>query len=198
MPQVPEIKMKKRIKINGIIMGLAFILVVAFRKVFFRQAGLAWEEDLLRIIGLISLFLGQVIRVSARGYKAEYSKNSHALIEGGPYQVVRNPMYLGILLIGLGVVLILFNWWAVLFFLLIFAARYYPLILSEEKKLRHMFPGTYEAYCRRVPRMLPRLTTLIKVSVREYLPLKAAWFKKEINSIIPLLIVILLFFLWKR
>jgi len=195
---VPEIKMKKRIKINGIIMALAFISVVILRKVFFRQAGLAWEENLLRITGLLSILLGQVIRVSARGYKAEHSQNSHALIEGGPYQVVRNPMYLGILLIGFGVVLMFFNWWVVLLFLLIFAARYLPLILREEQKLRSMFPGTYEAYCQRVSRIFPRLNTLIKVSVREYLPLKAAWFKKEINSIIVLLIVILLFFLWKR
>jgi protein-S-isoprenylcysteine O-methyltransferase Ste14 len=190
--------MKKRIKINGIIMVLAFILVVIFRKIFFRQAGSGWEENLLRIIGLLSLLLGQVIRVSARGYKAEHSKNSHALIEGGPYQVVRNPMYLGILLIGLGVVLMLFNWWVVLLFLLIFTARYFPLILSEEQKLRNMFPGTYEAYCRRVPRMMPRITGLIKINVRKYLPIKLIWFKKEINSIISLLIVILLFFLWRR
>lgn len=198
MPQVPKVKMKKRIKINGIIMGLVFILVVVFRKAFFRQSGLGWEDSILRITGFVLLFLGQVIRVSARGYKAEYSKNSHALIEGGPYQVVRNPMYLGILLIGLGVVLVLFNWWVVLVFLIIFSCRYFPLILSEEKKLRNMFPGAYESYCRKVPRMLPRIASLIKVGVRGYLPLKAAWFKKEINSIVALLIVILLFFLWKR
>lgn len=179
-------------------MGTAFILLVIFRKVFFRQAGLGWEDNCLRIAGLVSILLGQVIRVSARGYKAEHSKNSHALIEGGPYQVVRNPMYLGILLIGLGAVLILFNWWVVLVFILIFSFRYLPLILSEEKKLRNMFPETYEAYCRRVPRMFPRLAGLIKISSREYLPLKAVWFKKEINSIIALLIVILLFSLWKR
>ena len=190
--------MKKRIKINGIIMGLALILIVVFRETFFRQNNPGWPENAVRIMGLLSLFLGQLIRVSARGYKAEYSKNSHALIEGGPYQVVRNPMYLGILLIGFGVVLLLFNWWVVLLFLLIFASRYFPLILSEEKKLRNMFPGTYDSYCRRVPRMLPRLSSFIKTNVKEYLPVKTAWFKKELNSIIPLLILILLFFLWRR
>ncbi|MDD2927487.1 MAG: isoprenylcysteine carboxylmethyltransferase family protein [Candidatus Omnitrophica bacterium] len=190
--------MKKRIKINGIIMVLAFILVLFFREIFFRQNNPGWPENFLRIIGLAVILLGQLIRVSARGYKAEHSKNSQALIEGGPYQVVRNPMYLGILLIGLGVVLILFNWWVVLFFLLIFSSRYLPLILNEEKKLRGMFPGLYEAYCRRVPRLLPRFSALIKVSPREYLPVKPAWFKKEINSIIPLLVLILLFFLWRR
>ena len=190
--------MKKRVKINGIIMALAFILAVVFRKLCCREATPGWQENSLRIIGLVSMFLGQVIRVSARGYKSEFSKNSHALIEGGPYQIARNPMYLGILLIGLGVVLMLFNWWVVLFFFLIFAARYLPLILSEEEKLQKMFPGTYDVYCRRVPRMMPRLSSLVKIRVREYLPIKPAWFKKEINSIIALLMVIILFFLWKR
>jgi len=179
-------------------MALAIILVVLFREAFFRQSNPGWLENSLRVIGLLAIFLGQLIRVSARGYKAEHSNNSHALIEGGPYKIVRNPMYLGILLIGLGVVLMLFNWWVVLLFLLIFASRYFPLILSEEKKLQNMFPGTYEAYCRRVPRMIPRLASLIKESGREYLPVKPVWFKKEINSIIPLLILIVAFFLWRR
>ncbi len=179
-------------------MGVVLVLVVLFRGAFFRQGNSGWLENYLRAIGLLSLFLGQLIRVSARGFKAEHSKNSHVLIEGGPYQVARNPMYLGILLIGFGVVLMLFNWWVVFLFLLIFASRYFPLILSEEKKLRDVFGETYGAYCRRVPRIMPRFSGLIKTSVKEYLPIKPAWFKKEINSIIPLLILILLFFLWRR
>ncbi|MDP2043959.1 MAG: methyltransferase, partial [Candidatus Omnitrophota bacterium] len=109
--------MKKRIKINGIVMGVAGVLVVLFRGAFFRQENSGWLENYFRVIGLLFLFLGQLIRVSARGYKAEHSKNSHALIEGGPYKIVRNPMYLGILLIGFGVVLMLFNFWVVFIFL---------------------------------------------------------------------------------
>ena len=38
-----------------------------------------------------------------------------------------------------GVVLMLFNWWVALLFLVIFSSRYFPLVLSEEKKLRKMF-----------------------------------------------------------
>lgn len=179
-------------------MGFALVLVVIFREIFFRQNNPGLLENSLRIVGLFSLLLGQLIRVSARGYKMEHSRNSHALIEGGPYQIVRNPMYLGILFIGLGVVLMLFKWWVVIFFLAVFASRYFPLILSEEEKLRNMFGETYRAYCKRVPRMFPKLRSLIKISVKEYFPLKAAWFKKELNSIIPLLILIVIFFIWRR
>lgn len=190
--------MKKRLKINGIIIACAAIVVAFLPGIFFRNNPAGGIEEYIEILGFSFILLGQLIRVSARGYKAEHSENSHALIEGGPYNIVRNPMYLGILLIGFGVVLMLFNFWVVFIFLLIFAARYFPLILSEEKKLRNMFGETYDAYCRRVPRIMPRLPTLIKSSVKEYLPLKPAWFKKEVNSIIPFLILILLFFLWRR
>jgi protein-S-isoprenylcysteine O-methyltransferase Ste14 len=184
--------------INGIIMGVAFVLLVFFRGALRRQDNSGWLENSLKVIGLVSLFLGQLVRVSARGFKAEHSKNSHALLEGGPYKIVSNPMYLGILLIGFGVVLMLFNFWVVFLFLLIFAWRYLPLILSEEKKLRDVFSKTYDLYCHRVPRIMPRLSSLIKTNVKEYLQLKLAWFKKEINSIIPLLILVWLFFLWRR
>ena len=190
--------MKKRIQTNGIIIALAFICVLFFPKVFFRGSSCGLSENILEGIGLISVLLGQLIRVSARGYKAEYSKNSHALIEGGPYQIVRNPMYLGILLIGLGVVFILFNWWVAIVFMVIYLWRYLPLIFTEEKKLKGMFGATYETYCSRVPRILPRPSNLIKIRPSEYLPLKRAWFKKEVHSIIAVLIVILLLLFGKR
>jgi len=190
--------MKKRIKINGIIIALALIAVVFFPQVFFRKACTGSSGAILGGIGLISVLLGQLTRVSARGYKAEYSKNSHALIEGGPYSIVRNPMYLGILLIGAGVTILLFNWWVGLIFLAVFLTRYIPLIVSEEKKLRAMFGATYDAYCRRVPRIIPRVADIFKAKPGGYFPLKKAWFKKEINSIVALLIVILLFLFWKR
>ena len=192
--------MKKRLKINGIIMSLAFIIILIFPAIFLRKPNLVvtfWDES-AEIFGVSFILLGQLFRASARGFKAENSKEGNALVQGGPYSLVRNPMYLGILLIGLGVVVTLFNWWAIFIFLIVFAARYFPLILSEEEKLLKMFPGTYEAYCVRVPRMIPRSSSLVKESVREYLPVKAAWFRKEINSIIPLLILILLVFIWRR
>ncbi|MHB8154758.1 MAG: methyltransferase family protein [Candidatus Omnitrophota bacterium] len=190
--------MKKRLKVNGIIMGFAGLAIIFYPRFFLRTYSGSIQEEILEALGFALILLGQIIRVSARGYKAEHSKNSHALIEGGLYQIVRNPMYLGIILIGLGVVLMFFNWWVVFLFLLIFASRYFPLIFSEEKKLQNAFGEIYDAYCRRVPRIMPRLASLISTSVKVYLPIKPAWFKKERNSIIPLLILILLFFLWRR
>lgn len=191
-------KMKKRLKINGIIMGCAGFLIVFFPGVFIRKySGSPWE-GWIELLGFSLIFLGQIIRVSARGYKAEHSDQSQALIQGGPYQIVRNPMYLGIFLIGLGVVLAVFQWWAVAIFVTVFIIRYLLLIYKEEKKLLTIFPATYKEYCRKVPRIFPSLSSMIKLDIGNYLPIKIIWFKKEIGSIVALLLLTLLVASWEE
>ncbi|MDD5282243.1 MAG: isoprenylcysteine carboxylmethyltransferase family protein [Candidatus Omnitrophica bacterium] len=189
--------MKKRLKINGIIMACAAILVVFFPSIFFRNNISGGIEEYVEILGFSCILLGQIIRVSARGYKAEHSCESQALIQDGPYQIVRNPMYLGIFLIGLGVVLAVFKWWAVVIFIAVFIIRYIKLIYKEEKKLLAVFPESYKDYCRKVPRILPSLFTIIKLDISEYLPIKISWFKKEIGSILALLLLTLLVESWE-
>ncbi|MCX5669261.1 MAG: hypothetical protein NTX89_03995, partial [Candidatus Omnitrophica bacterium] len=120
--------MKKRLKVNGIIMGFSALVIVFFPKFFLRIYSGSIQEKILEVLGFTFILLGQIIRVSARGYKAEHSLDSRALIQGGPYQVVRNPMYLGIFLIGLGVVLAVFRWWAAVVFAVVFIMRYILLI----------------------------------------------------------------------
>ena len=191
-------KMKKRLKINGIIMFLAAVVVVAFPTVFFRIESFNKWDRFAEIFGVAFILLGQLIRVSARGYKAENSKEGLALITGGPYSLVRNPMYLGILLIGLGVVLMLFEWWIVIVFLVIFIIRYLSLIFKEEKKLMILFPKDYLIYCKKVThRIRPSMRDLLERDVSEYLPLKIVWFKKEIGSILAVLLITLLVESWE-
>jgi len=189
--------MKTRLKINGIIIVLAVLLTVAFPAVFMRHDSVGLGEEILEILGITSILLGQVIRVSSRGYKSEHSSQGAVLIQGGPYALVRNPMYLGIFLIGLGIVLVLFNWWVICLFLLAFVSRYLLLIPKEEKKLSAIFPVDYPAYKRNVPRILPSLPAVLRKDVSEYLPIKPPWLKKEIGSISAVLLFTLLMESWE-
>jgi len=178
-------------------MGCAAIMVVFFPRFFFRNNVNGGMEEYIELLGFALILLGQIIRVSARGYKAEHSRESQALIQGGPYRIVRNPMYLGIFLIGLGVVLAVFKWWAAIIFIIVFVIRYIMLIYKEEKKLLTLFPESYKDYCKKVPRIIPSLFTLIKLDISEYLPIKLSWFKKEIGSIFTLLLLTLLVEFWE-
>ena len=68
---------------------------------------------------------------------------------------------------------------------------------SEEKKLLAVFPDTYSQYCKKVPRILPRLSILINLEICEYLPIKMSWFYREIGSISTLLLLTLLAESWE-
>ena len=181
--------MKRRLKINGFIVFLAVLAAIIFPRIFFRHDSIMLADEMAEILGVAFVLLGQVLRASARGYKSEHSQEGGKLIYAGPYSLIRNPMYLGILLIGTGVVLVLFNWVAAAIFLLIFTARYIPLIFKEEKKLESLFPRDYQEYRRTVPRVLPSPAALLKRDIAEYLPLKLIWLKKELGSILAVLLI---------
>ena len=188
--------MKKRLKINGVIIFIAFAAILAFPTFFLRYNRFGSRDIIAQIVGIALILLGQFFRVSARGFKAENSEKGRALIVGGPYALVRNPMYLGILLIGLGVVFVIFKWWVILIFLSVFTVRYILLIFSEEEKLLSVFSKEFSDYCNIVPRIFPSPRALLKRDVVEYLPLKQDWLKKEIGSILATLLMTLLIDLW--
>jgi protein-S-isoprenylcysteine O-methyltransferase Ste14 len=79
------------------------------------------------------------------------------LVITGPYRYVRNPIYVGVLLIFLGHFL-WFGYWT----LLIYAASaltgvHFFVISYEEPTLKRKFGATYEEYLRQVPRWIPKV-----------------------------------------
>lgn len=95
--------------------------------------------------------------LALRGYASGYVKKNQELAQTGPYAYTRNPLYLGSMLIAAGFALALMSWVFALVLAVGFALIYIPVIASEERFLRSAFPG-FDEYCRRVPRLLPRLT----------------------------------------
>lgn len=92
-----------------------------------------------------------------RGYAAGYVKKNQELTTTGPYAFVRNPLYLGSILIAAGFAVALLSWPVAVALAVLFIAIYVPVIASEERFLRSTFPG-FDAYCREVPRLIPRVT----------------------------------------
>ena len=92
-----------------------------------------------------------------RGYAAGYVKKNRELTVTGPYAYTRNPLYLGSILIATGFAVALLSWPVALVLAGGFGLIYVPVIASEERFLRATFAG-FDDYCRRVPRLIPRLT----------------------------------------
>jgi protein-S-isoprenylcysteine O-methyltransferase Ste14 len=109
-----------------------------------RPAAVAWSLVLV----LPGLWL--------RGYASGYVKKNSELTMTGPYAHTRNPLYLGSMLMAAGFAVALSSRAMALVLAAGFALIYIPVIASEERFLRATFPD-FDAYCRAVPRLIPRL-----------------------------------------
>lgn len=97
--------------------------------------------------------LGEAVRLWASGH----IDKTRALATGGPYAHSRNPLYVGSLLLALGVALAGGSPWVLAAVTLYFLA-FYPAVMREEADfLRARFPE-YAEWARAVPLFLPRLT----------------------------------------
>ena len=95
--------------------------------------------------------LGLVIRALASGQV----KKDRELTVSGPYAYVRNPLYLGSIVLAIGFAIAARDLWIVLVLVAYFVAVYLPVIGGEQKYLGSQFPG-YAEYTRRVPSLVPR------------------------------------------
>ena len=81
-------------------------------------------------------------------------KPATSLQTNGIYSVSRNPMYLGLLFVYLGVALIFGNWWIIILLPLLFVLINYFIILPEEKYLLKAFGASYSDYKKKVRRWI--------------------------------------------
>ncbi|HSJ86122.1 MAG TPA: isoprenylcysteine carboxylmethyltransferase family protein [Anaerolineales bacterium] len=79
------------------------------------------------------------------------------LVAVGFYRFVRNPMYVGILLILIGHFLWYGFWLLLVYAAFTFLMTHLFVTLYEEPTLRSKFGSTYEEYLKEVPRWIPRL-----------------------------------------
>lgn len=116
-------------------------------------------------LGLLVALAGVLVRQWAAGVV----KKNDELASTGPYALVRHPLYFGSFLAAAGLILASSSFspglrfpyldrtlffWACLWVLA--DSIYLPKIEKEERLLREKFPGQYEEFERKVPRVLPR------------------------------------------
>ena len=119
----------------------------------------AWQQS-LRWIGIALIAVGAAHAASAIALFVQSRTTivphhrSSALVTSGAYRWTRNPMYVGLTLVYLGVTVLLTSVWALLFLALplyVMNARVMPM---EERQLDAVFGETYARYRARVRRWL--------------------------------------------
>jgi protein-S-isoprenylcysteine O-methyltransferase Ste14 len=124
-----------------------------------------FERPLLAaVLGFVISALGETVRVSTIGLqyivrggrdRRVYAKD---LVTGGIYAHTRNPMYVGNVLILAGLVVASNSWLCVAVLIPAYLFVCVAIVAAEERYLRERFGADFDAYCRDVPRWLPRLS----------------------------------------
>jgi protein-S-isoprenylcysteine O-methyltransferase Ste14 len=146
----------KRI-LNGfvIILALAFILYLAEPKLY------------SLIIGGIIVFLGQAVRVWAGGHLIR----NQEITTSGPYAHLRDPFYLGrlLLIIGFCVMAWGYAWIVLVIGLLVFFANYIPRKYRKEMaRLENIFGQEYKDYAAYTRSLIPRIKPYPKAKNRPW------------------------------
>lgn len=114
---------------------------------------------------LICIFItlsGFIVRIITIGHaprgtsgRNRYNQVAHKLNTTGMYSIVRNPLYLGNFLMGLGVTIYVRSIYTVFIFMLIFFLYYERIIYVEEAFLAEKFKDKFIAWVNETPIFIP-------------------------------------------
>ena len=142
--------------------GAALVVVVVACGIALerRSGGPAVVPGLVTAIGAAVAVAGALLHLGARrAMGAAWSSRTGgatALVERGPYARVRHPIYVGLGLLGIGTMLVHPSHAIVTGGVALLAGLALK-IAREERALAAAFGPRWDDYCRRVPRVLPRV-----------------------------------------
>jgi protein-S-isoprenylcysteine O-methyltransferase Ste14 len=151
------------------------------------------------IVGLLMIFCGEFMRLWGVSYAGAATRTREAgapeLVSNGPFAYVRNPLYVGNILIYVGAVVLSGVWFPYLVILvfLTFYFQYTFIISHEEEKLEELFKESYTEYKKYVPRFIPKLVAYKNKS--NISPQIKKAFKSEKSTFIAMCTFLMLFIL---
>jgi protein-S-isoprenylcysteine O-methyltransferase Ste14 len=114
------------------------------------------------IIGFAVALTGELIRIWSVGYAGSETRTTSGvggtyLVTQGPYSMVRNPLYIGniMLYVGIGIMSMALFPWLQIFAFIFFIFQYHCIILAEEDFLSGKFGEKFSAYRSSVGRFIP-------------------------------------------
>lgn len=116
-------------------------------------------QDWVGVVGFCLALTGLLLRSWAAGIISK----TKALATSGRYAICRNPLYLGSLLLALGVCIIMGCWKNIVAILLLAVVIYRPKIRQEEIHLQTIFSEQWQRYAEKTPALIP---TRISADIR--------------------------------
>jgi len=158
------------------------------------------------LIGAIVALFGEMLRLWGVAYTGSLTRatggvGAPEVVVAGPYARVRNPLYIGNLLLytGIGIMANALVPWLVIIALAFFSLQYALIVSLEEEFLETEFGADYLEYKRNVPRFLPRLTPFKHPAQDHQLPNWQEALKSETRTLQAIAIVLLILVaIWLR
>ncbi len=121
-------------------------------------------------LGAFVIALGAAIRTWASAYLQgeivhDMALHAERLVADGPYRYVRNPLYLGVILLAIGMS-VLASWPGALLIIAAIICFTLRLISREEQALSQTQGASYRAFRSAVPRLIPSLSPRLPASGR--------------------------------
>src|SRR5215475_2476660 len=129
--------------------GVAFVVVLAL--------GWFWPMPIVgRVVpvgvGLVLVVFGVGIAMWGRrtmqdaGTNADPYRPATALVKDGPFRFSRNPLYMALTLLFLGLSLVVNTWWGIVLLFPVLIIMHWGVILREERYLDQKFGSSYQEY----------------------------------------------------
>jgi protein-S-isoprenylcysteine O-methyltransferase Ste14 len=151
--------------------GFSFVLINIFwyGSIFFAIGDTWWWQIslfanpywALRILGLLFILAGLILRYSARkALGKQYSvhvetSEAHQLVTSGIFSSIRHPAYLGLVCLLIGIPLTMGSWMSLFVALVGGIPAVIYRIIVEEKYLEEWFGEQYQAYKEKSWRLIP-------------------------------------------
>ena len=138
----------------------ALVLVLVLRWFWpmpiFADGVALWPGIALGVLGVGIAVWGRA-RMRRAGTNVDPTRPATAIVTTGPFRFTRNPLYLGITGLYLGLTLALNSWWGIAVLVPLLALMHFGVVLREERYLERKFGDDYRQYKSRVARYLPPL-----------------------------------------
>jgi protein-S-isoprenylcysteine O-methyltransferase Ste14 len=156
--------------------------------------------------GGVLVLIGELMRFWGVSYAGSETRTTDKvggsnLVTQGPFAYIRNPLYLGNILMYFGISIMansLFPYLQILG-LLYFTVQYYFIIIEEEKFLKEKFKEKYDEYSARVGRFLPKFPPFpesMQSKLKQNLPAAYVSEKRTFQAaFISIIMVVLIYFL---
>jgi protein-S-isoprenylcysteine O-methyltransferase Ste14 len=140
-----------------LIYGAAFLVVLLVQWVWpmpiSSQTGARWSGLACVVLGVGTAIWGRRT-MQAAGTNINPTRPATTIVTSGPFRFSRNPLYLALTLIYLGLTLAFNTWWGIVVLIPLLLTMHRAVVLREERYLEQKFGEGYRQYRSKVRRYI--------------------------------------------